>query len=266
MSISPEGKNKTALITGASAGIGKALAEVFAENGFNVVLVARRLEKLQEVAATLERRYSVTATCISADLAKATAPKKLYEEITAKNIVIDVLVNNAGYAINEAFTETSWKQHQDFINVMMLSLTQLCYLFSKDMKSRGYGRIINVSSVAAFAPEWGGSLYGAVKSYVKHFSEALDLELKPHNVYCMALCPGFTFSEFHDVMGVRGAVSKLPKCMWMDARTVAEQGYKAVMRGEVTYITGVVNKTMVTAFELLPRKVKYLISEKQNFL
>lgn len=261
-----EGSHKTALITGASAGIGKALAEQFAVNGFNVVLVARRLDKLQEVATDLENRFAITATCVSADLAKAASPKKLYDTLVNKNIHIDVLVNNAGYAINESFTDTSWKQHQDFINVMMSSLTQLCYLFSKDMKARGYGRILNVSSVAAFAPEWGGSLYGAAKAYVKHFSEALDLELKPHNVYCMALCPGFTVSEFHDVMGVRSAVSKLPKWMWMDAKTVATQGYKALMRGEVTFITGVVNKTMVTAFELLPRKVKYLISEKQNFL
>jgi short-subunit dehydrogenase len=261
-----EGTNKTALITGASAGIGKALAEVFASNGFNIVLVARRLDKLQEVAAGIEKRHAVTTTCLVADLARANASQKLYDEVAAANIRIDVLVNNAGYAINESFMDASWKAHQDFLNVMLLSVTQLCYLFAKDMKTRGYGRIINVSSVAAFAPQWGGSLYGAVKSYVKHFSEALDLELKPQNVYCMALCPGFTFSEFHDVMGTRGAVSKLPKWMWMDARTVAEQAYKAVMRGEVTCITGVVNRTMVTAFELMPRKVKYLISEKQNFL
>lgn len=264
--MTKEGTNKTALITGASAGIGKALANEFASNGFDVVLVARRLDKLEEVAQEIRKTHHVKATCLSADLSKSTAPKKLYDEVKKQGIRIDALINNAGYAINDLFTETSWKNHQDFINVMMTSITQLCYLFSKDMKEHHYGRIINVSSVAAFAPEWGGSLYGAVKSYVKHFSEALDLELKKNNVYCMALCPGFTYSEFHDVMGVRSAVSKLPKWMWMDAATVAKQGYNAVMRGEVTYVNGVVNKTMVTAFELLPKKVKYLISEKQNLL
>ncbi|MCG8609550.1 MAG: SDR family oxidoreductase [Pseudomonadales bacterium] len=264
MSKALEGQGKTVLITGASAGIGKAFADVFATNGFDVVLVARRIEKLEEVASELESKHGISTLCIAADLAKSTSAKKIYDELKREGVTIDALVNNAGYAITKPFTEAKWKDHSDLMNVMVNSVTQLCYLFAKDMKANGYGRIINLSSVAAFSPQYGGNLYGATKAFVKDLSEALDLELKKHNVYCTALCPGFTRSEFHDVMGVSSAMDKLPKWIWMDAKTVANQGYRAVMRGDVRYVNGILNKSLVTAMGFLPGKVKYFLSEKQN--
>lgn len=261
-----EGKNKFALVTGASAGIGKALATEFARHGFGLILVARRKDRLTEIANTLNLRYNVPCHVYPADLSKNNAAQKLYDQLQKDGLQVDALVNNAGYAIMEKFTDASWKDHQAFLNVMLLSLTQLCYLFGQDMKRRGYGRILNVSSVAAYSPEWSGSLYGGIKSYVAHFSEALDLELKPHNVYCTALMPGFTYSEFHDVMGAKGALAKLPTWLWMDAETVAKEGYNALMNGEPAHINGLVNRSMVTAFNLMPRKLKYLISSKQSIL
>ncbi|MCP5161003.1 MAG: SDR family oxidoreductase [Hahellaceae bacterium] len=266
MSSVTQDKGKTALITGASAGIGKALAEAFAQKGFNLILVARRKEKLQEVADLLGTKYKVKTHVIAADLSKSTSPKKIYDEVQAAGLRVDALVNNAGYALNKAFSKASWKEHQEFLNVMLVSVTQLSHLFIPAMKENRYGRIINVSSVAAFTPEWGGSLYGAVKSYVAHMSEALDLELKPFGIHVTSLHPGFTYSEFHDVMGAAKLRDTLPKWLWMDAETVAQQGVDAVMKGEPACINGWVNRSMVTAFTLMPAKMKYMIAQKQKVL
>jgi short-subunit dehydrogenase len=266
MTANNPGKGKTALITGASAGIGKSFATCFAKKGFDLALVARRQDKLEDIAKSLTQQFGIQVHVLPADLSLLDAPNEIHSQLKAKCVTVDVLINNAGYALNKPFTKASWSEHQAFINVMMNAVTQLCYLFGTEMKDRGYGRILNVASVAAFSPEWAGSLYGAVKAYVTHFSEAIDLELKPYNVYCTALCPGFTRSEFHDAMGARKAMDKLPGWLWMDAEQVAEQGYEALMKGEPAYINGWVNKSIVTAFQLMPRKLKYLISAKQKLM
>ncbi len=255
---------KTALITGASAGIGLAFAREFAEQGFDVVLVARREEKLNEVAAEIKAQYGAMAYVIVGDLADPSTPQAIFNTIKNKNITIDVLVNNAGYSIDESFLDTDWEIHANFIQVLSTSLAHMCHLFAAGMKERNYGRIINISSIAAFSPQLSGSLYGAAKSFVLDFTQAIDLELKPHNVFCTALCPGFTYSEFHDAMGVREAVNRLPKFLWMDAQTVAKEGIRAVMEGKTVYINGLLNQGVSQVLAALPVRVKQFISEKQS--
>ena len=257
---------RTALITGASAGIGQEFAKVFAENGFDVILVARRADKLEEIASEIKAQFGQLAHVMAIDLADPAAPKKLYQQVKNKGLQVDALVNNAGYALNKGFLEADWQDHADFLQVLNTSVVQLCYLFGKDMRDHGYGRIINLASIAAFSPQMRGNLYGAAKSFVLDFSQALDLELREHNIYCTALCPGFTYSEFHDVMGVRSAVSRLPKFLWMDAHTVAREGYTAVMDGKPVYVNGLVNQGVSQLMSHLPLSIKQFIAKQQDIM
>lgn len=255
---------KTALITGASAGIGLEFVKVFAENGFDVVLVARREDKLNEIAQEIKAQHGQLAHVIAADLADPDSPQAIYDATKDRSLRIDALVNNAGYAINEGFLETDWEIHQRFLQVLSTSLVQLCHLFGRDMRENGYGRIINLSSIAAFSPQLKGNLYGAAKSFVLDFSQAIDLELREHNIYCTALCPGFTYSEFHQVMGVESMVGRLPKFLWMDANTVAREGYDAVMEGKPVYINGLVNQGVSQFMSHLPLSLKRIIAKQQS--
>ena len=149
-----------ALVTGASAGIGEEFAAVFAKNGFNLALVARRKEKLENIADQMEKLFKIQTKVLVFDLADPVSPQQIYDTLQAEQIMVSVLVNNAGYALKTEFAETSWQAHQDMIQVMMTAVTQLCYLFAGEMKKQKYGRIINVASVAAFSPQAPGNLYG----------------------------------------------------------------------------------------------------------
>ena len=255
---------RTALITGASAGIGEAFARVLAREGYNLVLVARRLDRLAALASELSSTHGVEAVAHAADLASPTSLEALHEALEQGDHQIDVLINNAGYSLNTKFCESPWSEHADALQVMLMGLTQACHLFAPGMKARGWGRILNVSSVAAFLPPYAGNLYSGIKSYVHHLSLALDLELKPHGVHVTSLCPGFTYSEFHDVMGTRDLVERLPKLLWMSAEQVAEQGYLAVMRGDPVCINGKVNTLMAGVSKLLPERLRYELSKRSG--
>jgi len=257
---------KTVLITGASAGIGKALAFEFARQGFDVVLVARREDKLQELAAEIKQQYGQMAWCLAADLAQPQAPQGIYQWCEQQQLAIDALVNNAGYALHTDFLETDWQAHRDFLQVLNLSVVELCHRFAPAMQARGYGRIINVASIAAWYPQLKGNLYGAAKSFVVDFTQAIDLELHPHGIHCTALCPGLTYSEFHDVMGTRGHVSKLPKFFWMSAEEVAAEGYAAVMEGKSVHVTGRLNQGLSQVMSMLPSSVKHFLSRQQKMM
>lgn len=257
---------KTALITGASAGIGKAFAHVFARNGFDVVLVARRQDKLQQLADEIKKTHGQLAHVIAVDLGNPDAPQQIFDQCQQHQIQVDALVNNAGYALNSDFLEAGWEEHRAFIQVMMTGVVHLTHLFSPGMKERGYGRIINLASVAAWAPQLKGNLYNAAKAFVLDFSQAVDLELKPHGVYCTAVCPGFTFSEFHDVMGNRSAVSRLPRFLWMTAEEVAQEGFDAVMEGKAVHVNGLVNQGMSQVMAMLPPRVKEFLSKQQKLM
>lgn len=256
---------KTALITGASAGIGKAFAEEFARNGFNLVLTARREDRLVELQQQLQQTYGMRVDLFPADLSDPNAPQQLFEQIESKNIVIDALVNNAGYGVPGYFHHTDWKKQQDFIQVLITAVAQLCHLYLPGMIERGYGRIINVSSLNGILPGSAGqSLYSGAKAFVIQLSQTLFLETEGTGVNVTALCPGLTYSEFHDVTGMREAVSRKSDLMWMDAETVAQQGYDAVMKGDFICINGRVNKFLTLLPKLLPRKTALRLMAKST--
>lgn len=245
---------RTALITGASAGIGASFAKVFAERGFDLVLTARRADRLNDLARSLVALYGRRVHVISADLADPGAPATIARELAAAGISIDALVNNAGYGLPGNFLDATWDEHRDFLQVMVTAVADLTHRFLPGMIANGYGRIINVASLAGLVPASAGhTLYAASKSALIVFSQSLALEMISHNVHVTALCPGFTFSEFHDVNGMRPQVSQLPSFMWMDADTVARQGYDAVMRGDLVYVTGRVNRFIAFITRVAPQ-------------
>lgn len=244
---------RTALVTGASAGIGKELAGVFAGRGFNLVLTARRLDRLEAVGADLSGRHGCRVLVVADDLSDPAAPARIAVRLEEAGIQIDALVNNAGYGLTGTFATTTWEQQSAFLQVMVTAVAELTHRFLPGMLRRGYGRIINVASLAGLVPGTAGhTLYGASKALLIKFSQSLAAEVASRGVHVTALCPGFTYSEFHDVNGTRPLVSQMPSFMWMDARTVAEQGYDAVMRGQVVYVNGRVNHAIAMLVRYLP--------------
>ena len=247
---------RTALITGASSGIGAAFADVFAAHGFDVVIVARREDRLREVAAGLEGATGRQVHVIACDLARRETPAELCQEIASRGLTIDALVNNAGYGVPGTFLASPWERHEAMLQVMVGGLTQLTYRLLPGMIERRYGRIINVASLAGLVPAPAGhTLYAATKAFAIKFSEALAHEGRPHGVHVTAVCPGFTLSEFHDVTGTRAQVSKLPSWMWMDSPTVARQGFDAVMEGIPILINGRANRAIESFVRHLPQPI-----------
>ena len=240
-----------ALITGASSGIGEAIAREYAKRGKPLILTARRKERLEALAAELG--VSVPVVVLAADLADPKAPQEMFDAIQAAGLHVDTLVNNAGYGVPGRYLSESWDSHRDFIQVLMTAVAELTYLFLPAMEANGYGRILNVASLAGLAPASAGhTLYGASKSWLIRFSECLALESNPRGVHVTALCPGFTYTEFHDVNGMRERVSKLPRWLWLDADTVARLGIDAVERGDARCITGGANRVIAGVSKYLP--------------
>ena len=254
---------RTALITGASAGIGAAFAEVFAAEGFNLVIAARRENRLRELAATLERRHSVKVHVLPGDLSKPDEPARVCERLTELGLKIDALVNNAGYGIPGTYLASEWPRHAALLQVMVIGLAELTYRLLPGMVDRGYGRILNVASLAALVPAPAGhTLYAASKAFVVKFSESLAGEVRGAGVNVTALCPGFTLSEFHDVTGTRAKVSELPGWMWMDAASVAREGFEAVMAGTSIHVTGSVNRAIASLVRYLPKSLLVAIGRR----
>src|SRR3954467_9754021 len=193
-----QGAPRWALVTGASAGIGAAFARELAARGCNLVLTARRTERLESLANELSARHGTRSECIAADLADATAPGALCDEIQRRGIAIDILINNAGYGLPGHFTKPAWQAHADFIQVMMTAPCELVYKLLPGMQQRGFGRIANIASLAGHIPGSAGhTLYGASKAFLIKFSQSLALENTSTGVHVCAVCPGFTYSEFH---------------------------------------------------------------------
>jgi short-subunit dehydrogenase len=192
------------------------------------------------------------------DLSQRDSVEGLCRDLAARGITVDALVNNAGYGVPGAYAASSWKVHQDFLQVLVTDVAELTYRLLPGMIERGYGRIINVASLAGLVPAPAGhTLYGASKAFLIKFSEALCNEVRRFNVHVTALCPGFTFSEFHDVTGIREQMNRMPAWMWMDAPTVARQGFDAVMAGDSIYVNGRVNRTIAALVRLLPQRLVY---------
>lgn len=248
------------LITGASAGIGAAFARAYAQRGADLVLTARRAERLEALAASLKQSHNTTCTIIAADLADPAAPAALIAQAGA----LDGLVNNAGYGLPGAYANTTWDDQAAFIQVMMTAPAELCHRVLPGMLERGYGRIINVASLAGIVPGGAGhTLYGASKAFMIKMSQSLAAECAGSNVHVSALCPGFTYSEFHDVNGTRESVSQMPSWMWQTAEQVVEEGLAAVEAGEPVHVSGFANRRLAWLTKALPDGVARAIVGSQ---
>nr|WP_314438155.1 SDR family oxidoreductase [uncultured Brevundimonas sp.] len=245
---------RTVLITGASAGIGAALARTYAAQGWNLILTARREGPLQALADELTTAHPVTATVICADLSDPTAPERLVSAIDARGLTVDGLVNNAGFSRVTGFLDTDLSAHRAMIQVMLTAPIELSRLLLPGMVERGFGRILNVASLAGQMPATGGdTLYGPIKSFLIKASQGLHLETRGTGVHVTVLNPGYTLTEFHDVNGSRDQVSKAyPPWMWMDAARVARIGYQACEANRPSVTPGVMNNIMAGLARFLP--------------
>lgn len=233
---------KTVLITGASGGIGKEIAQIFAENGNNLVLIARNKNKLEQIAKEFEINYKVRVTVLAQDLSKSNIALKIYSEIKDRGILVDILINNAGFGNFGHFVDSDLKRTTEMININITTLTEFTSLFVKDMIKINSGKILNIASTAAFQPIPKFAAYAATKSYVLHFTEALHYELKETNVSVSVLCPGPTSTGFKERANAEN--SNVFKSGVMNAKVVAKVGYKGLIKNKMTIIPGFKNKLM----------------------
>ncbi len=250
-----DGNTPWALVTGASSGIGLEFARQLAAEGYDLVLTARRAELMAALAAELHEAHGTQALVSPADLAEASAPAEIVQRIEASGIHIEFLVNNAGYGLPGRYSDCDWKDHARFIQIMTTAVCELTWRLLGPMQRAGRGYIINVASVAGLIPgSEGHTLYAASKAYLVRFSESLALENERLGVAVSALCPGFTYSEFHDVTGTRELVSKFPAFMWLQAPEVVRYGIESVRRSHprVVAIPGRVYRTLVRLNRVLP--------------
>lgn len=229
---------RCALITGASAGLGAEFARQLAAKGCNLVLVARRRERLEELAQTITGNYGVQVFVCTADLADPAAPADIEQFCRDQQLSIDYLVNNAGVAGPDLLKDRNWPEQQAFFQLMMLSVAELCHRFIPDMQARGFGRVINIASVAGRIPRSGGCNYGPSKAYLVALSEELNLTLVSAGVHVCALCPGFTHTDFHETAGLSKMKAGMPTWLWYDADVVVRDGLDAVEAGKPVMVSG----------------------------
>ena len=253
--------NKTALITGASSGIGYELAKLFAEDRYNLVLVARSAGKLTQVADELQREFGISAKAVPLDLTVASAPQSLFNQLQREGIVVDILVNNAGYGVLGEFANISGEDTLGQIQLNITALTYLTKLFLGPMIERRSGKILNVASTAGFQPGPLMSVYYASKAYVISFSEALANELHGTGVTVTCLCPGATDTAFQGRAGLENT-PLFKKLRPMTADVVARDGYRGLMAGKAMVISGFRNWVLAESVRFSPRRLVTAISRK----
>jgi short-subunit dehydrogenase len=248
---------RLALVTGASAGIGAVFARRLAAKGCDLALTARRRDRLEALAAELSGRHGVRTFVAPADLAAPEGPQTLLDQLAAADLRPDILVNNAGYGLPGAFASTTWEAQEAQLQLLAVAPCELAHKLLPDMVARRFGRIVNVASLAALAPGVAGhTLYAAAKSLLVKFSESLNLEMRRHGVHVTALCPGFTYSEFHDVNGMRARITAAtPRWAWMAAEPVVEAGWRAVEANRPICVPGLVNKALAVLSQLVPERL-----------
>jgi uncharacterized protein len=245
---------RLALVTGASAGIGAALARAYAAHGYDVALTARRADRLEQLASEISLRFGVEALSLPADMAEAQAADQVLAALGEQGRVVDALVNNAGYGLTGSYAGTSWPDQAAQLQVMLTSVCELTHRVLPGMVEQGFGRILNVASLAGLLPGTAGhTQYAAIKAFLIRFSQSIHLENMRTGVHCTALCPGMTYSEFHDVNGTRDMVGRaIPAWMWLGADEVAGIGYEAAEANRPVCVTGAPNKAIAALAKILP--------------
>jgi short-subunit dehydrogenase len=256
---------RVCLITGASSGIGAAFADVYAAHGYDLVLTARRLDRLEAKAAELRARHGTAVHVAAADLVAADAVPVLMERLAAEGVAVDALVNNAGFGLSGSFLASDWEAQRRVIRLLLEVPAELVHALAPGMVARHFGRIVNVASVAGLVTATAGhTLYPATKAALVRFSQSLNLELSPSGVHVTALCPGFTYSEFHDANGTRDIVSKMPKWMWLTAEEVVADGYAACEANRPITVPGGQYKAITALARLLPESVGFALMKRSG--
>jgi len=249
---------KTVLITGASSGIGKELAYIYATKNYNLVLAARRKDRLEEIKGSIKNKHSVSVEIFDIDLSKLDSAEELYKKVSEKKIKVDVLINNAGFGMNGGFNDIDIDREENMLILNMLTLTKLTRLFVMPMIKAGNGNIVNIASTAAFQAVPKLAAYSASKAYVLSFSEAIAYELRDDNIKVTTICPGPTQSEFAQVARMEDSpFSKAPT-----SRDLAEFTYKRMKEGKVTAIHGFKNNFLTFIQRFVPRQMTINISAK----
>lgn len=241
----------TALITGASSGIGYELSKLFAQNGHDLVLVARNQAKLNQLAVLLIEQYGIQVKVIAVDLSTPSAPDEIFSELERDSIRVDILVNNAGTQVYGLFAKNDLTKELQMIQINLTTLTQLTKLFLPGMIERQNGKILNIGSTGSFAPGVYNAVYCATKAYVLSFSEAIAEEIEGTGVTVTCLCPGATQTDFISKAGMDNV--NLFQSQVMDAATVAKIGYEGLMKEKRVVVAGLANKLTVFSIRFAPR-------------
>ena len=244
----------TALITGPTAGIGKSIAYQLAEKGYDLFLVARREDRLQDLKSDIENKFQVRVHYLKSDLASPDAPQEIYDYGKSMNLDISTLILNAGYQINTKLEEATLQEEEDCLRVLGLSVIMQSKLYIKDLMSRGGGHIMVVSSMAGFSPPSTefAILYGPVKTFMNRFVEALNGAYNKNNIYSTALCPGFTVTEFHTMSGTQDRMDKVPSFMKLSADQVAQEGIDGMFKNKEIVIPGNLNRFLISLLRFFP--------------
>ncbi|WP_375306164.1 SDR family oxidoreductase [Bradyrhizobium sp. A11] len=245
---------KWALVTGASSGLGLEFADLLAAQKVNLVLAARRREPMDKLASDLRSKYGVDVLVEAINLAAPDAASRLKSSLDARSVTIDILVNNAGFGLHGDFLDTPIEQTANMIQLNITTLTELTYLFGRDMAQRRSGHILLIASLLAFQAVPTYAAYAATKAYVLAFGEALHDELRPHGVVVTSLCPGHTATGFDVAAGA--TASSLLRLLTMKPRPVATSGIRALMQGKATVIAGLSNKMAAFSNRLTPRSMQ----------
>lgn len=262
-----ETKKKWALVTGASAGIGAEFCRQLAGLNYSLVLIARREDRLQQLAAELARDHAIDCRCFPADLSEPDSGIRIEEFLREEGIVVRFLVNNAGYGVPGFFTESAWETHHASLQVMLNSVCELTWRLLPAMQNSGSAYIVNVASLAGLVPGSAKhTLYGATKAFLIKFSQSLAMENLGTGVSVSALCPGFTHSEFHDVLGIRDQVNEMPPWMWMNSEEVVQYGITSVMRQKprIVAVPGRANRFICLLARLLPGSISQALIQRES--
>lgn len=251
-------RGKTALVTGASSGLGVDFARHLAARGCNLILVARRENQLRAVQEEIRQRHSVDVQIIPMDLAADDAPQILYDQIRAEGKQVDVLINNAGYGLYGQFTEIEWEREKNMLELDIITLMHLTKLFVKDMVARNFGFILLVASIGAYQPSPLYASYSAAKSFVLNFGEALNYELRQTNVRCTVISPGITATEFLKVSGQQASLYQ--RLAMMKSEDVTRIGIESMLKGKPSVVPGRLNALSVWSNRLMPRRLSAAVA------
>jgi len=244
-------QGQRALITGASSGLGADFARQFAAHGCHLILVARREDRLQALAADLRAKHTIEVEVIALDLGQPDAAQTLYDRLKKTSLSVDILVNNAGFGIFGDFTGQDWARNREMLALNIVTLTQLTHLYVKDMLARNHGYILNVSSIGGYSPTPGYSTYSATKSYVLDFSDALAYELHGTGVSVTCVSPGVTQTEFLEVSGQKPTFFQ--RMSMMTSEAVVKQAIDAMLKRRRSFVTGTLNALMIWSLRFTPR-------------